>query len=78
MNPWIEHAENVYKWLSQTQSTPFYDGAQQLLASEYKQLKKSNDLLSIGRSQGRIEILERILNLRQELENALGQKTTGR
>ena len=53
---WLLRAPKSYKqWLHE------------YLASELKQLKTSENVLYVHRSQGRVEILERLLGLEEEL-----------
>jgi len=45
-----------------------------MVQNEQRSLESARDPIDIGRCQGRIEAYKRIFNLRQELQNVMGQE----
>lgn len=57
----------VLTWLRHAPQS-WYQYLLELRGAEIKNLKQSTDMVEIARSQGRLDVLDKINNLREELE----------
>lgn len=63
VSAWLQHAPR--SWIEYLQQTRDY---------EIKQLRQAIDLIGIGRYQGKLEILDRLIGLKEELNGVVGKK----
>ena len=59
----------VHKWLSTGESKLFYEWLDGYQQSTIKELRTNKDVIELHRAQGRLEVINRIMGLKQEIEN---------
>lgn len=69
-----QNPEAVRNWLGYDEGKLLLRDLAELREQKIKSLKNATELLAIGRLQGSIDVLDRILSLREELANALVPK----
>lgn len=70
----FKNPEAVRRWLGEPEGNEFMRHLIEWQEQKQKSLRTSEDLLKIGRFQGMLEVLDRILSLREELSNAVVPK----
>lgn len=70
----FKNPEAIRRWLSDPEGQEFLAHLRDWQGQKQKTLRGADDLLKIGRFQGNLEILDRLLSLREELANAVVQK----
>lgn len=68
-----DDAPQVLAWLKQAPMS-WNQYLLELRGDEIKQLKQTKDLVDLGKAQGRLELLDRISGLVEELYGVVGQK----
>lgn len=58
--------DKIQRFLRLTDGKPFFERLEERRSRAYSSLRSNSELIEVGRSQGRIEILEWIMNMKEE------------
>lgn len=70
----FKNPEAMRRWLGDPEGQEFLAHLHDWQQQKQKSLRSADEVLKIGRFQGNLEILDRLLSLREELANAVVQK----
>ena len=71
------HPSKTREWLNRPEAAPFMQFIRQLAENANKELKSADNLLLVGREQGKLEILQRIYDLSKEIEDYQRKVSSG-
>jgi hypothetical protein len=66
-DPVFENQEASYRWLRMTEGKPYFKTLRQWRELKMRDLRGSRDPVDVHRAQGALEIIEKLINLPDEL-----------